>query len=626
MEEKPHGFGSKLPDYESEPESSASSEDRPSRESVGPNSVSDQPTAQDSLGFTPYVHAVAAFLLHEDTRPPLTISIEGEWGSGKSSFMLQLQDRISKAGAKTVWFNAWRHDKDDELWASFALDFTNKLTAQCSWYKRWFLRLWLSMRRFDWRQGWFQLIKSCLLLALFSFVTWKIIEFIRGDSTLIRAMFDEAAKGKAGAFKMEEWVSRLLIAGGGSAAYLVMGIALIRKIVDLLGNPLETHLKNYVRDPGYETRVSFIEAFHSDFERLVRIYSEKKRVFVFIDDLDRCEIPKAAELMQALNMLISESAPVFYVLGLDREKVAAGLAAKYEKLIPYLSAYASEKDVAAGTKGREFGYAFLEKFIQIPFLVPRPTETDVEKLLAALRNTPTGVDDKPITPESPINPGLLVELSADSESVGNLLTMVAGSFEFNPRRLKQFLNLFRLRALLASQTGLFGPPRDSFSILSFEQLGKLVAIMLRWPLLLADLEADPQLLEALQLRAWSETVTIQGINRKRRAPTGAENYWASRLDLIKLIAYPFREGRPLTELDEETYGLLSLDVERILQVSPPVRGRETRSNEPTEPRQRGTSKEELQQKSAQNWREADGSASGSGRRNPEEPPYPATKA
>ena len=56
--------------------------------------VSDQPTTKDSLGFTPYAIAIADFLTSPDTKPPLTLSIEGKWGSGKSSFMKQLESEI----------------------------------------------------------------------------------------------------------------------------------------------------------------------------------------------------------------------------------------------------------------------------------------------------------------------------------------------------------------------------------------------------------------------------------------------------------------------------------------------------------------------------------------------------
>jgi hypothetical protein len=63
-------------------------------ESVFPASSNDQPTDKDFLGFEPYVRAIAEFLTNESTKPPLVLSIEGEWGSGKSSFMLQLKETL----------------------------------------------------------------------------------------------------------------------------------------------------------------------------------------------------------------------------------------------------------------------------------------------------------------------------------------------------------------------------------------------------------------------------------------------------------------------------------------------------------------------------------------------------
>jgi len=45
--------------------------------------VGDTATDKDSIGFEPYVQAVAEFLWDPRTEPPLTISVEGEWGAGK---------------------------------------------------------------------------------------------------------------------------------------------------------------------------------------------------------------------------------------------------------------------------------------------------------------------------------------------------------------------------------------------------------------------------------------------------------------------------------------------------------------------------------------------------------------
>ena len=85
--------------------------------------IGDQPTKEDTLGFKPYVIAIAKFLTAPDTKPPLTISIEGEWGRGKSSFMKQLKTRILEESTElekqelknASWF------KKVFLWVKFKL-------------------------------------------------------------------------------------------------------------------------------------------------------------------------------------------------------------------------------------------------------------------------------------------------------------------------------------------------------------------------------------------------------------------------------------------------------------------------------------------------------------------------
>jgi KAP family P-loop domain len=64
------------------------------RDSIFLGSTGDSPASLDTLGFKAYVESVARFLESRSTRPPLTTSIEGEWGTGKSSFMKQLQKRL----------------------------------------------------------------------------------------------------------------------------------------------------------------------------------------------------------------------------------------------------------------------------------------------------------------------------------------------------------------------------------------------------------------------------------------------------------------------------------------------------------------------------------------------------
>lgn len=108
---------------------------------INPTGLSDVPTEQDGIGFRPYVRAIAWFLSNEKTKPPLTISIEGPWGSGKSSFMLQLEKELKYQNSEKrkqyyIKFNAWRSDKDEALWAAFALTFIKQLEPEIHFHKR----------------------------------------------------------------------------------------------------------------------------------------------------------------------------------------------------------------------------------------------------------------------------------------------------------------------------------------------------------------------------------------------------------------------------------------------------------------------------------------------------------
>jgi len=80
---------------------------------------SDRETARDCLGYTSYVEVLANICTHKDLAP-LTLGIFGPWGSGKTSLMQMLQNRIAEAGetggpkTKTLWFNAWRYEGREE--------------------------------------------------------------------------------------------------------------------------------------------------------------------------------------------------------------------------------------------------------------------------------------------------------------------------------------------------------------------------------------------------------------------------------------------------------------------------------------------------------------------------------
>jgi hypothetical protein len=127
--------------------------------------VGDQATSHDSLGFKLYVEALARFLRAPATRAPFTLSIEGPWGCGKSSFMLQLKNEIKakSPGAVAIDFNAWKSDKQEELWAAFALTVTRSLRRSTPLLRRGFGDVKLYVSRLKGLTEAAGLVVKCLL-------------------------------------------------------------------------------------------------------------------------------------------------------------------------------------------------------------------------------------------------------------------------------------------------------------------------------------------------------------------------------------------------------------------------------------------------------------------------------
>ena len=66
----------------------------------------------DGLGFEAYSRVLATAAA--DTRGPFTIGVFGEWGTGKTSLMRLIEGRLADdPRVVTVWFNAWRYEKEE---------------------------------------------------------------------------------------------------------------------------------------------------------------------------------------------------------------------------------------------------------------------------------------------------------------------------------------------------------------------------------------------------------------------------------------------------------------------------------------------------------------------------------
>jgi hypothetical protein len=151
--------------------------------------ATDMPTTEDALGYLEYAYAIARFMTHPLSKAPLTVGIQAPWGGGKTSLMRmirgfldpkaeaqtaarpffestvltlrevrQLLDEAAKPGPSpslpsppeadrkreplTVWFNAWKYESTNQLWAGLADAIIEQVARRLSTAERerfWFL-------------------------------------------------------------------------------------------------------------------------------------------------------------------------------------------------------------------------------------------------------------------------------------------------------------------------------------------------------------------------------------------------------------------------------------------------------------------------------------------------------
>lgn len=583
------------------------------RESVGSGFVNDNPSSHDSLGFEPYIKGITNFIKDPATKAPLTISIEGEWGSGKSSFMKQLREHLRKSdpNSYSVWFDSWRYNKEEGIWAAFALSFLQQVSAQRSF----FIRPWLR-RRLRWKRlqkgeskFWMMLLRQSPIwlidfLFLIVLVGLPIVYF----STIAQPLWEtflNISKINSTNQKAIELAVKLV-------PIFPWLILVFKEFRGTASGLLEYNLNKYIKDPKYQDHLELINRFHEDFRLMIENYASNKRVYLYIDDLDRCDAGKAAELMQAINMMVHDYPQIIFIIAMDRKKVAAGYAMHHEKILTYLAPNILDEEgnvdpTSVAQQGLQYGYSYIEKFIQVPFWVPKPNQVDIKKFLdegvkgeKESTKDSSGTNQKAIKrriaklvfkrdSSSQINSintnnqnenalgarkihqdNLRVFLDVeDSMLIKHITAITAPYLDYNPRRIKQFLNIFRLYGYLADELGILryknglgGGERG----LSLEQLGKVVALSLKWPQFISEAMDNAKFIQDFLQYVYSETD-----DNTKNLNSMQFKLWKNEEKLIKLL----REGceKPNGQVDPKLtprFGLNAVNIVELFKVAEPV--------------------------------------------------------
>jgi len=320
------------------------------RASVSDVLVSDRPLRKgeaDPLDFDKLTQGLSRFIRNENTKPPVTIAITGEWGTGKSSIMNLLRDDITELGYRPVWFNAWHHQQEeripDALMEAIRRDAVPSIWQPRGLYFRWQL---ISARLGKWL-----LALSFLLALVFS---W----FYFGPGVTAGAKFER--------FWDYSWAT-----GGAVAAGLAWVTAVAKGLTAFGAKPTRwaASLSRTIQTPaGSRTR------FEREFTDVTAALRPRNLV-ILIDDLDRCQPEKVAEMLEAVNFLVS-CGDCYVILGIARDRVQRSVGYAFRKLV---DGYIGDQELTESGAGQEeatrqqraaFAKQYLEKLINIDVPVP----------------------------------------------------------------------------------------------------------------------------------------------------------------------------------------------------------------------------------------------------------------
>ena len=230
--------------------------------------LKDQPIEdieQEALGLGEYAEVLTEFIQRCDT--PITIALQGDWGSGKTSLMTLIRHALEAKTSNgkhylTVWFNTWQYSQfnmSDTLALSMMSKITDELASEDG------TEVLQTVKRSLWAATRAVAIGGASLI---------------GQADTVKEVMTEAERARAGTRDTDP-------------------TAALEKIKEGLSTIVQQ-----------------------------RVEESAEKVVVFIDDLDRLIPAKAVELLEAMKIFLDIDKCV-YVIACDYSVVAAGLKAKF---------------------------------------------------------------------------------------------------------------------------------------------------------------------------------------------------------------------------------------------------------------------------------------------------------
>jgi photosystem II stability/assembly factor-like uncharacterized protein len=351
---------------------SAAAEPKRSRTRIEELISTDSPVVDvedDRLGYRVLVERLTSFISNPNTTPPLVISLQAPWGMGKTSVMRMLQSNLRRnRAAVTVWFNAWHHQREDQIFA-YLLE-----TIQKEAVPAWLTPVGLRFR-----------VK--LLFRRLSGKSDRLALVVIATALLILRLFGAIPSQTA----LQRWLSLgpALLLGGLIWRSLVVFKSSPEKLVERSGGFLGQTVRELVSLPSLVGRTDVRQIFAENFRDVVEVL-KPQRLVIFLDDLDRCRPDQVLQTLEAVNFL-SSAAECMIILGADYQKVEALAAIQYEAVAVREEENRGGQDVPGRAVAVSLAYArdYLKKIVNLRLNLRLPAPSEFKQMLQEPSLMPT---------------------------------------------------------------------------------------------------------------------------------------------------------------------------------------------------------------------------------------------
>jgi len=343
-------------------------------------SISDSATTEDLLNFKEFAIPISERIAAAtDDSTPMTIGVYGEWGSGKTSFLLMVDEALRKKSVHPVWFNAWKYEKENDLWVALIQTILDQATVNGNWLQRAWVKLKLWKDNISLRSGALEILKKVLPVIFRCFVVFFCFVLLFGYSAQeiqikLEHIFTQWFQNSP------DLITFLSVRVVQAIVILISFVAAKPDAwIKFFDPKLGIDFSKLKEKKTYREHIAFLDQFSSEFEHIIRLVGHGKPLVVIIDDLDRCLPESALQILEAIKLFLDVKKCVF-LLAVDREVVEKAIAVKYKDLL--------EIEKITNNQSENFfsflGENYFDKIIHLAIPVPPLSENQVKLFLNEL--------------------------------------------------------------------------------------------------------------------------------------------------------------------------------------------------------------------------------------------------